>query len=131
MRLSSGAFLSSVMFTPPQVLARGFEACVTLPSKGEYNDANVMLFKTHCGSDPIQLAHVWHDIMTSTESGITSEDMSPKGFKKFLIANYFLWVCPRNRQLLAGAFNTSVRQVEGDLLVWSLVVASQAAVAFM
>ena len=87
MRIYGRAFLAAFIFTPSQVLSRGFKACHTLPDNGQLNDQNIDLFKTHYGADPITLLHVWCDIVTNPElSGMSNQDTSKKGFKSFLVA---------------------------------------------
>ena len=53
MRIRASAFLAATLFTPSQVLSRGFEVCSGLPN---YHDgdltkkSNIDIFKAHCGS---------------------------------------------------------------------------------
>ena len=49
-------------------------------------------FKNYFGNDPTVIAFVWGDLLTTNlELGLDASDKSEKGFRKILIAIYFLW----------------------------------------
>ena len=123
-----------MLLTPATVLQRGFEAYSGLHNNPvDCTEANVKIFVEHYGADPTVLSYVWYDLVTSSvvDTGLTSADVNPVGFKRFLMANHFAWAYPRNRRLLAEAFNLKIRQVEGNnLWRWLKAIASLKATLF-
>ena len=112
------------IFTPSQVLSRGFAAYSGLSNNhdGTMNEKDVNMFKKVYGSSPVVVSVLWNDIVTSpTTIFPCNRDISEKGFKKLLIALHFLWAYPKNAEILALAFGVSVRSVQGDNL-WNSVL---------
>lgn len=112
--------VAAVLFTPDQVLVRGFDAIVGLPSidEDDYLARNIRLFKAHFGESPSTIAFVWESIVKSnpTELGLVQSDKSETGFWRLLIAIHFLWAYPKNAMILATTTGTSERMVQGEFL---------------
>eukprot|EP00980_Cylindrotheca_fusiformis_P030737 scaffold25337_cov769-Cylindrotheca_fusiformis.AAC.2 len=108
----------SLIFTPDEVLVRGFRAIKGLPSvtEDDFCPNNVKKFAREFGTTPTVVASVWNDIVTTDlDLGLsTREDISEKGFKRLLIALHFLFVYPKNDGVLASHFGTCKRLVEGE-----------------
>jgi hypothetical protein len=114
-----------LLFTKDDVLVRGFRTIKALPNitVDDYNDKNVKRFLAHFGSSPYELSFVWAHLLQSTDSGLDAKDKSEKGFKKIMTACHFLWVRPKNNQVLSTACGYNcTRHVEGEGL-WKYVKA--------
>ena len=113
-------YAASLLFTPDEVLIRGFETIKGLPviTEDDFTESNIRLFKGHFGPSPTTVAFVWNDIMTTncTELGILSSEKSEKGFKRFLIGIYFLWAYPKNAMILSSTTGICERMVRGENL---------------
>ena len=59
-------------------------------------------FKAHYGSSPLVIAAIWHDLQDTSikEAKLEKEEKSVKGFKRFMIAHFFLWTYPKNVNLM-------------------------------
>lgn len=117
------SFATALLFTPNEVLVRGFRTISGLGSItiNDYNPTNIATFKEHFGPSPSVIAAVWSDILTtSIDLGLLPDDKSEKGFKKLLTAIHFLWAYPKNAGILASTCGTYKRDVEGERL-WKWV----------
>jgi hypothetical protein len=58
------------------------------------------MFHSHYGSNDVNLASMWHDLMTTTipDAKLTAKVKSEKGFKAFMMAHHFLWTYPKNAE---------------------------------
>ena len=116
-------FPVSLLFTPDEVLVRGFRTIKGLPdiTTDDYNQTNITKFKEHFGPSPSVIAVVWSDILASDlDLGLDQNDRSECGFKKLLTALHFLWAYPKNASILASTCGTNKRDVEGERL-WKWV----------
>ena len=79
-------------------------------------------FHGHYGATPDVVGQIWSDIQTwdlHDEIAMQPQDISDKGFKKFMAAFYFLWTHPKNAKLLSSRFGISKRQIHSDdFWVW-------------
>ena len=117
------AFPVSLLFTPDEILVRGFRTIGGLPNitRCDYNRKTIAIFKTHFGPSPSVIACIWSDILTKDiDLGLNKGDKSKKGFKMFLTSIHFLWAYPKNAGLLASTCSTYKRNVEGESL-WKWV----------
>jgi hypothetical protein len=75
-------------------------------------------FHSHYGSDDVDLASMWHDLMTTTipDAKLTTKEKSEKGFKAFMMAHHFLWTYPKNANLFASRFSICERYCRGEPL---------------
>jgi hypothetical protein len=78
----------------------------------------IEMFNSHYGSDDVDLASMWYDLMTTTipDAKLTTKEKSEKGFKAFMMAHHFLWTYPNNANLPASRFNISERYCRGEPL---------------
>eukprot|EP00980_Cylindrotheca_fusiformis_P020619 scaffold7681_cov122-Cylindrotheca_fusiformis.AAC.3 len=109
----------SLLFTPDEVLVRGFRAIKGLPSvtSDDFCEKNVKKFQREFGTTPTVVACIWSDIATTEDLdlGINhSKDINEKGFKYLLIALHFLFAYPNNDGVLSTHFGTCKRLVEGE-----------------
>ena len=76
------------------------------------------VFKAHYGSLPADLADVWSDLVSTNlaEIKLTEKDQRKAGLKMFLIANYELWVYPRNATLISTRFDICESYSRGNHL---------------
>ena len=60
--------------------------------------AKVEEFHAHFGSTPLVVANIWANLCDATmpEARMSEKEKSDRGFKRFMIAHCFLWVCPKN-----------------------------------
>lgn len=82
------------------------------------NKAKQETFHGHFGSDPYEMASMWSDLCETTIEGarLDPDEKSEEGFKRFIIAHYFLWTYPKNMHLVSGLFDVSLRSLQGDNL---------------
>ena len=116
-------FAVALLFTPNDVLVRGFQTISGLPNinAGNYTKSNILKFKDHFGLSPSIIAFTWSDILTTDiDLGLAAGDKSEQGFQKFLGAIHFLWAYPKNAGILASTCGTYKRDVEGERL-WKWV----------
>jgi hypothetical protein len=107
----------SLLFTPDEVLVRGFRTIEGLPSitSDDWCKKNVKKFVQEFGCSPSVIAFVWNDIVTTDiDLGLSASDISEKGFKSLLIALHFLFAYPKNNGILASHCGTCKRLVEGE-----------------
>lgn len=79
---------------------------------------NVQRFKSHYGSSPLIIASMWYDLChTDIPAALLhARDKCERGFKKFLVAHFFLWAKPKNTDLLASRFGLNNKEVSGENL---------------
>ena len=65
---------------------------------------------------------MWYDLTTTDipDAVLTDEEKTPKGFRMFLMAHYFLWTYPKNAELLASRFGTNEQYARGKRL-WNWI----------
>jgi hypothetical protein len=73
--------------------------------------------KKHLGSFALDLAEIWHDICHSEEDHpIPSKEKTMKGFKRFIMAHYWLWTYPKNSYTFASRFKVGEGYCRGEPL---------------
>lgn len=74
------------------------------------------VFHWHYGSTSLVLADIWFSLQQGDYEGasLTPKENCLLGFKRFMMANYFLWVYPRNSGIIATTFNVGERYCRGD-----------------
>lgn len=113
----------SLLFTPDEVLVRGFRTIKALPdiSCDDYNAKNIDRFTSYFGVTPTVVSFVWSALLDSPVCGLDAKDHSEKGFQKILTAIHFLWARPRSNGILATTCGYNcTRHVEGENL-WKYV----------
>lgn len=88
-------------------------------------------FHSHYGSMPFVLANIWADLCETNinEARLDDNEKSEKGFKRFMMAHYFLWVYPKNANLMARRFDVCLRSLQGeDLWRWPKKIAALKAI---
>lgn len=84
-------------------------------------------FKAHFGSHPLVIANIWYDLCHTSieEARLTKTEKSERGFKRFMIANHYLWTYPRNVKQVKRRFGICLRYLEGDeLWHWPMKIAA-------
>ena len=114
-----------MILSPNDVLRLGLMVGRMTPeeqqSKG--NHACVELFKGVYGSTPEVMQQIWEDLCTTQipTAQIPDNEKNHKGFKMFMIANYQLWVYPRNARVIEMQFGPiPEKNTRGDPL-WKWV----------
>ena len=76
------------------------------------------VFHWHYGSSPLILGAIWSDLQKGDLPGasLTEEENSPLGFKRFMMAMFFLWIYPKNAGLFAFRFGESEKSCRGQPL---------------
>lgn len=107
-----------MILTPKDVLHRGLEI-MNVP-RGKKKETRLLdVFRKHYGSSPLDIADCWYDLCYHDESVLSSKEKSDKGFKQFLVAQYWLWARPKNAEMFASRFGMSVDYVQGKRLwIW-------------
>lgn len=111
------------LLTPLRVRALGLELIGLDSARQERMSASfkTKLFAVHFGSVELDIAEIWYDLQQGDFPGacLTPQENSMKGFKRFMIALFFLWTYPRNSFLLATRFNICERYCRGkELYDW-------------
>lgn len=81
-------------------------------------------FHSNYGSTPLDLAEIWYDMMNDDKLlkdnlELTKKDKSEKGFKAFMLAHYFMWVYPKNAQILSASMGVSEYKSRGiHIWIW-------------
>ena len=121
--VSSSIFPS--VLSPNDVLALGLEIGAGLDTEhqqGMSKDARLLSFHAHYGSNPLDMADIWHDLQVGEYEGasLTEKEKSLKGFRMFLMATFYLWAKPKSSMLLATRFGVCERYCRGKHL-WKWV----------
>lgn len=77
------------------------------------------VFHAHYGSSSIVFATMWQDLQTVTvddEVILTEKENSLWGFKRFLVAHFFLWAYPKNARLISSRFKICEKYSRGVVL---------------
>lgn len=73
------------------------------------------LFRKEYGSGSLDLAEMWFDLCSTDipKSKLKERHKSEKGFKMFMVAHHFLWMYPKNAQVLANNFGICEKYARG------------------
>ena len=102
------------------VLEKGLQIC-RVSSYKKTREAKEREFKCHYGASPLDLSEMWYDLTTTDIPGakLKGNEKSLRGFKRFMIAHYFLWTYPKNAKILASRFGICEKYARGeDLWRW-------------
>ena len=74
-----------------------------------------LYFHKHFGSSPLDLADMWYDLVSTDIPGaaLTDREKTLWGFKRFMMAHYYIWSYTRNAEMLATAFMMNERYCRG------------------
>lgn len=81
-------------------------------------------FHRHYGSSPLDIADIWYDLVNDDrylppELKLSDKEKTEKGFKRYVIAHFWLWTYPKNACLLASRFKLCERSCRGeDVWIW-------------
>ena len=84
-------------------------------------------FKAHYASEPLVIASIWFDLCHTSipEAHLQEKEKSEQGFKRFMIAHYYLWMYPKNVKNLKRRFNICLRYLQGsELWYWKRKIAA-------
>jgi hypothetical protein len=116
-----------MILSPNEVLHRGLEIMNVRRGK-KSKERLVVLFQKHYGSSHIDIADCWYDLCYYDKRVLSPKEKSDKGFKRFLAAQHWLWARPKNAEIFASRFGTSVDYVQGKRLwLWIERIANLAA----
>jgi hypothetical protein len=93
--------------------------------------AKLEKFHSHFGSWPFVLASMWSDLCTTDieEAHLEEKEKGERGFKRFMMAHYFLWEYPKNMDLMGSRFDVCKRSLQGvDLWRWPRKIAALKAI---
>ena len=85
------------------------------------------VFHWHYGSSSLVIAQMWFDLQQGEFQGasLSEKDNSIPGFKRFLLADFFLWTYPKNSALTATRFGVARRDCYGqNLWKWIAKIAA-------
>ena len=110
--------MNFVFLSPDDMLEYGIEFLHYKPSARTSKSTKTTAFKKFYGSSPLVLSNVWYDMCTTDieECQLNENERKLGGFKRFMIANYFLWTYPRNSHQLACVFGMCERYSRGKPL---------------
>lgn len=76
------------------------------------------VFQWHYGSPPMVVANIWYDLQQSDHpvAGLKPEENTLRGFKFFMLGNFYLWTYPKNAGLMASRFQMCERYCRGEPL---------------
>lgn len=117
------------LLLPQDVLKRGLWLVSYSPEeqKEMSNEDLKEEFHAHYGSSPLVIADMWYDLTTTSieEAALVGSENSEQGFKRFLIAQHFLWTYPKNVRLIKSRFKICLRHLEGEeLWLWPKKIAA-------
>ena len=80
-------------------------------------------FHVHYGSSPLDVADIWFDLVAGDnlpdDLKLGEKERTQKGFKRYMMAHFWLWVYPKNSSLLASRFKCAERTCRGESIwVW-------------
>ena len=67
---------------------------------------------------------IWSDLQTTNleNAKLKAEEKTPKAFKMFMAANFFLWVTPKNAGVFASRFKICKRYLQSNMHLWKWVL---------
>lgn len=81
-------------------------------------------FHRHYGSSPLDIADIWYDLVQGDylpdELKLASNEKNKRGFKKYMMCQFWLWIYPKNSSLLATSYKTCERYCRGEH-IWKWV----------
>lgn len=79
-------------------------------------------FRAHYGTSSDVIANQWFDLCTTdiALARLAPREKSPQGFKRLMMAHFFLWQYPKNARTFASRFEVCERYGRGEP-VWSWV----------
>jgi hypothetical protein len=90
------------ILTVAEVLRRGLDLLRIIYRRDVKQSTMVEEFRSLYGSSPSVIATVWADLITTEidDARLDAADMTDKGFRSFMIANYFCKVsrCPSRNE---------------------------------
>jgi len=117
---------------PDKVIRFGLEY-IGLPKERQSSMSQAFkeqVFHWHYGSNPLDIAEIWYDLQQNQYEGafLTDKENTLKGFKRYMIAHFFLWTYPRNAGLMSTRFDIAERYCRGqELWKWIKKIAALAA----
>lgn len=101
-----------MLLSPKEVQAIGLKIMNVRP--GKKGQTRLMLeFHKHFGSTPLDIADMWYDLCYWDKKALSKKEKSQKGFRRFLVAMYWLWARPKNASMLASRFGICIDYCQG------------------
>ena len=113
--------LSTMMFIdPPKCLELGLTFVQISAAEQSLMSAAAKLheFRSFYGSTPLDIAEMWYDL--KHHGILTEKDISMTGFKKYMVAHYYLYSYPRNATQTKRIFKACKDYVTGKHL-WGMI----------
>jgi hypothetical protein len=109
------------LFSSNDVVKKGlFHAGVSHEKQQDFSaKGREDLFRAHFGSPSGDVAEIWYDLITGAvpEANIGgTKDQSEDGFKKFMLAHFYLWTNTKNSWILSTRFNIAEHNCRGKPL---------------
>ena len=89
---------------------------VRLGRKSEEEKA--LEFHKHYGSSPLDVAEIWFDLCS--HGNLTMKEKNMRGFKRLLLALFWLWAYPKNASLVASRFGVC-KDYAGGKHLWKWI----------
>jgi len=119
MRLSSATVK---LLSAEAVRERALDLLEGVKPQGKIVKWQEEVFHAHYGSSSETIANMWNDLCLTEipEAKLKASEMSKTGFKRFMMAHYFLWINPKNAIVFGSRFDVCERMARG-YPVWKWV----------
>jgi hypothetical protein len=106
-----------MLLSPTEVMEEGLDIMnVRLGRKSEEEKA--LEFHKHYGSSPLDVAEIWFDLCS--HGNLTMKEKNMRGFKRLLLALFWLWAYPKNASLVASRFGVC-KDYAGGKHLWKWI----------
>ena len=103
-----------MLLSPSDALEFGIQI---LNVKAKTKEQKEIEFRKHYGSSSLDIAEMWYDLLQlKKEAKLKEKERGERGFKRFLIAMYWLWTYPKNTSMTASRFGICKEYCKGESL---------------
>jgi hypothetical protein len=113
--------LNTMLLSPADILKRGLHFLQMQVTNKWSQERKQGEFHKHYGSSPLTLANIWYDLTTTdiAEARLSGKENTERGFRMFLLTNFFLWTYPKNSHLLSSRFHICEHYCRGEhVWIW-------------
>jgi len=120
MRLSTN--VTKLLLSPQAVIERALKLLARVDPTGKTKKWQETMFHSHYGSSSAVIANQWFDLCSTNDPRIRLKQckMSQPGFKRFMMAHFFLWQNPKNAETFGSRFGVCEKMARG-YPVWKWV----------
>lgn len=114
--------ISSFLLTPETARDIALELLAGVNARGKPDEWKEVEFRSHYGTSSAVIANQWYDLCTTEIDGakLGAGEMSSAGFKRFMMAHFFMWQYPKNARTFGSRFGVCERLSRGEP-VWHWV----------